>query len=96
MLEDDIVQAPRTPAQHSTLRLALNMWQLDPRTTLTEAQAAVIQAFLQRSATAWSPLTPEERAAIQEDLLAYLRTFRAGIAEIVAKHLKEMPDVPRP
>jgi hypothetical protein len=92
MLEDDIAQAPRTPAQHSVLRLALNMWQLDPRTTLTEPQAAVVQAFLQRSATAWSPLTPEERGEVQEDFLAYLRTYRSqfGIVAIVEKHLREV------
>jgi hypothetical protein len=61
---------PPSPVDHTTLRIALSCWLMDPHAGLTLDQ----QTWLRTRLTRLQPLTLRERAQIRTSLLAWAQT----------------------
>jgi hypothetical protein len=79
-----ITLAPTASAQDTVLRLALGMWAADPFSPLTAPQRQWVVTRLQTTAA----LTPHERQALHDPLLAWVGERHPRILAIVARQFE--------
>jgi hypothetical protein len=86
----DGIPRVETAAGQSVLRLALAMWQADPKATMTATQRQWVLARLGNGGPVWRLFSQEEKRRFKAPLLTYIRDFHPKILETVAKQFEEV------